>query len=58
MASRPWWRRLVGIGRRPTLGFGEIGRAENLAGTAWRPSESGFPLVELTPHTEFLTVPF
>ena len=45
---------------RPVSPKSSVGRPfvpKNLAGDAWRSSESGFPLVELTPHTEFLTVP-
>ena len=45
---------------RPVSPKSSVGRPfvpKNLAGDAWRSSESGFPFVELTPHTEFLTVP-
>ena len=45
---------------RPISPKSSVGRPfvpKNLAGDAWRSSESGFPFVELTPHTEFLTVP-
>ena len=45
---------------RPVSPKSSVGRPfvpKNLTGDAWRSSVSGFRLVELTPHTEFLTVP-
>ena len=52
-------RRLVGVRRRPALGLGEIGRAEKPGRECPALIRERIPgLAGLTPHTEFLTVPY
>ena len=52
-------RRLVGVRRRPAFGLGEIGRAEKPGRECPALIRERIPgLAGLTPHTEFLTVPY